>query len=57
MPHMNGYEFVKKAKEIDKQIKILLMSAFGIKDKEFHNIYSIDYAACKVISYSNLQAS
>ena len=38
MPGMNGYEFVKKAKEIDKQVKIVLMSAFEINDKEFHNI-------------------
>ena len=33
MPGMNGYEFVKKAKEIDKQVKIVLMSAFEINDR------------------------
>lgn len=38
MPKMNGYEFAKKAKEIDKQIKVILMSAFEINDEEFHNI-------------------
>jgi YesN/AraC family two-component response regulator len=38
MPGMNGYEFVKKAKEIDKQVKVVLMSAFKINDKEFHNV-------------------
>ena len=38
MPGMNGYEFVKKAKEIDKQVKVVLMSAFEIGDKEFHNL-------------------
>ena len=38
MPGINGYEFVKKAKEIDKQIKIVLMSAFEINDREFHNL-------------------
>jgi CheY-like chemotaxis protein len=32
MPVMNGYEFVKKAKEIDKQVNVVLMSAFEIKD-------------------------
>ena len=38
MPGMNGYEFVKKAKEIDKQVKTILMSAFEINDyEEFHN--------------------
>jgi YesN/AraC family two-component response regulator len=40
MPGMNGYEFVKKAKEIDKQAKIVLMSAFEINDEEFHNMLS-----------------
>ena len=40
MPGMNGYEFVKKAKEIDKQVKVVLMSAFEIGDKEFHNLLS-----------------
>ncbi|MFL6421354.1 MAG: response regulator [Nitrososphaeraceae archaeon] len=38
MPGMNGYEFVKKTKEIDKQVKIILMSAFEINDREFHNL-------------------
>ena len=38
MPGMNGYEFVKKAKEIDKQVKVVLMTAFEIQDKEFHNL-------------------
>jgi DNA-binding NtrC family response regulator len=38
MPGMNGYELVKKTKEIDKQVKVVLMSAFEIQDKEFHNL-------------------
>jgi YesN/AraC family two-component response regulator len=38
MPGMNGYELVKKAKEIHKQVKVVLMSAFEINDKEFHNL-------------------
>jgi DNA-binding response OmpR family regulator len=38
MPGMNGYELVKKAKEIDKQVKVVLMSAFEIDDNEFHNL-------------------
>jgi CheY-like chemotaxis protein len=42
MPGMNGYEFVMKAKEIDKQIKIVLMSAFEINDdEELHNMLRI----------------
>jgi two-component SAPR family response regulator len=40
MPEMNGYEFVKNAKEIDRQVKVVLMSAFEINDEEFHNILS-----------------
>jgi len=40
MPGMNGYEFVKKAKEIDKQTKVVLMSAFDSGDGEFHNLSS-----------------
>jgi DNA-binding NtrC family response regulator len=38
MPGINGYELIRKAKEIHKQVKIVLMSAFEINDKEFHNI-------------------
>jgi CheY-like chemotaxis protein len=37
MPKMNGYELIKKAKEIDKQVKVVLMSAFEINNEEFHN--------------------
>jgi two-component SAPR family response regulator len=35
---MNGYELIRKAKEIDKQVKVALMTAFEIQDKEFHNL-------------------
>ena len=38
MPGMNGYELIKKAKEIDKQVNVVLMTAFEINDKEFHNL-------------------
>jgi two-component SAPR family response regulator len=31
-------EFVRKLKEIDNQIKVILMTAFEINDKEFHNL-------------------
>ena len=41
MPGMNGYEFLKKAKEIDNQVKVILMSSFEIyNDEEFHNVLS-----------------
>jgi DNA-binding NtrC family response regulator len=38
MPGMNGYELIRKIKEIDKQVKVILMSAFEIQEKEFHNL-------------------
>jgi two-component system response regulator AtoC len=38
MPGMSGYELIRKAKEIHKQVKIVLMSAFEINDKEFQNV-------------------
>ncbi|HYZ51342.1 MAG TPA: response regulator [Nitrososphaeraceae archaeon] len=38
MPGMNGYELVKQAKQIDKGAKVVLMTAFEIQDKEFHNL-------------------
>ena len=36
MPGMNGYEFIKKTKRIDKHVKTILMSSFEIQEKEFH---------------------
>jgi DNA-binding NtrC family response regulator len=38
MPGMNGYEFVRKVKESNPQVKVILMSAFDIDDKEFYNV-------------------
>ena len=38
MTVMNGLEFVKKVREILPSIKILLMSAFDIKDSQFSKI-------------------
>ena len=35
---MNGYEFVRKIKENDPKVKVILMSAFEINNKEFHNL-------------------
>jgi CheY-like chemotaxis protein len=35
MPVMNGFEFVREAKKINPKVKILLMTAFEIDDKEF----------------------
>jgi two-component SAPR family response regulator len=38
MPIMNGFEFVGKAREINPKVKILLMTAFEIDDKEFSRV-------------------
>ena len=37
-PGMNGYEFVIRVKEINPKVKVILMSAFEINVKEFHNL-------------------
>ena len=38
MPGMNGYECIKQVKKISPKVKLVLMTAFEIEDKEFHNI-------------------
>jgi two-component SAPR family response regulator len=35
MPIMNGFEFVREARKINPKVKIVLMTAFEINDKEF----------------------
>ena len=38
MPGINGYELVMEAKKINPKVKVVLMSAFEIQEKEFHNL-------------------
>lgn len=38
MPIMNGFEFVREARKINPKVKILLMTAFEINDKEFARV-------------------
>jgi DNA-binding response OmpR family regulator len=38
MPVMNGFEFIKKVREILPSIKIFLMSAFDINDSQYSKI-------------------
>jgi two-component SAPR family response regulator len=38
MPIMNGFQFVSEARKINPKIKILLMTAFEINDKEFAQV-------------------
>ena len=40
MPAMNGYQFVKHVKERNPKVKVILMTAFEIDNKEFHNVLS-----------------
>ena len=35
MPVMNGYDFIKKVKEMKPELKVFLMTAFKIDDIEF----------------------
>jgi DNA-binding NtrC family response regulator len=38
MPGMNGYEFIRKIKESNPEVTIVLMSAFEINEREFYNL-------------------
>jgi CheY-like chemotaxis protein len=38
MPVMNGFQFVREARKLNPKIKILLMTAFEIDDKEFARV-------------------
>ena len=38
MPIMSGFEFVGKARKLNPKVKILLMTAFEINDKEFSRV-------------------
>jgi two-component SAPR family response regulator len=40
MPAMNGYEFIKKVKEIKPRVKAFLMTAFEINYPEFRSVFS-----------------
>ena len=38
MPGMNGYEFVKRVKKIDPQVKLVLMSIFELDDNNLLDV-------------------
>jgi DNA-binding NtrC family response regulator len=40
MPTMNGFEFVKKAREVVPSVKVILMSAFDINDPAYTSLSS-----------------
>jgi response regulator RpfG family c-di-GMP phosphodiesterase len=57
MPGMNGYEFVKKVKEIKPQVHVFLMTAFEIDDGEFRRLLqsvTINEFIQKPISFKEL---
>jgi YesN/AraC family two-component response regulator len=57
MPRMNGYELVSKIKALQPKIKVILMSAFEIKEEEFSRVLpSIEIGGLisKPISMKNL---
>lgn len=57
MPSMNGYEFVKKVKKIKPDVKVFLMTAFEIDEKEFRKLLKsvkIDEFIQKPISFKDL---
>jgi len=60
MPTMNGYEFVKKVKEMKPEVRIFLMTAFEINDIEFSRALPsirIDEFIQKPVSVGNLAAT
>jgi DNA-binding response OmpR family regulator len=57
MPVMNGFEFIKKVKEILPSIKVFLMSAFDINDNQYSKILlplKVDGCIQKPISLKEL---
>ena len=57
---MNGYEFVKKIKEIRPEIKVFLMTAFEINDAEFRKVLlnvKIEGLIQKPISLDNITST
>ena len=60
MPGMNGYEFVKKVKEIKLGVKVFFMTAFEINDAEFRSALpevEIEGLIQKPISLANVAST
>jgi response regulator RpfG family c-di-GMP phosphodiesterase len=57
MPQMNGYELANSLKALEPKVKIILMSAFEIREVEFSKMFhsvKIDSLISKPISMKNL---
>jgi DNA-binding NtrC family response regulator len=60
MPGMNGYEFIKKVKEIKPEVKVFFMTALEIDDIEFRRVLpsiNIDEFIDKPISANSFSAT
>jgi response regulator RpfG family c-di-GMP phosphodiesterase len=60
MPGMNGYEFIKRIKEIKAEVKVFFMTAFEIDDAEFRRILpsiKIDEFIQKPITINDLSST
>ena len=58
MTGMNGYEFVKKVKQIKTEVKVILMTAFEINDVElslFFTTTKVDAFIQKLFSIKQLE--
>lgn len=54
MPEMNGVELLKKIKEVNSNVKTLLISAFEINDDLFRECSCVDKVLQKPIHISKL---
>ena len=57
MPQMNGYELANRIKTLQPKVKVILMSAFEIREVEFSKMFhsvKIDSLISKPISMKNL---
>jgi response regulator RpfG family c-di-GMP phosphodiesterase len=56
MPAVNGYEFIRKIKEINPAVNAFLMTAFEINSAEFRSVLTVEIEGLiqKPISLPNL---
>ena len=60
MPGMNGFEFIKKIKELKPEVKVFFMTAFELDDIEFKRVLpsvKIDEFIQKPVLAKNLIAA
>ena len=60
MPVINGYDFIKKVKEMKPEVKVFLMTAFKIDDIEFRRelpLVKVDEIIQKPISLEDFTST